>query len=109
MEGVSIVSTELLQTIINKIEDLHKQVNQMNEERNAGLAIWMTTKQVASYLHVTPNWVLLRKHELGSSKRAGNLLFKRLAVDEYIAEDWFRMGEELKTVKQITRPAKRKL
>lgn len=90
MDGVSIVPTTVLEKLINKVEDLHSQVAQMNEERKAGLSVWMTTSQVCKYINKSENWVLLHKHDLGSSKRSGTLLFKRADIDEFINSDYFK-------------------
>jgi hypothetical protein len=66
----------------------------MNEQIHNLSSKWMTTRQVCAYVHKHENWVLLHKHELGSSKRAGTLLFKRSAIVEFIDADYFRIGED---------------
>ena len=90
MEGVSIVPTTLLQDLIYKVEDLHKQVCQMNAERKEQSAPYLTTAQVCKYLNKSRNWVMTHKNHLGCSKRAGTLLFKRADIDEFINSDYFK-------------------
>jgi hypothetical protein len=90
MEGVSIVSTTLLESMLSKIDDLHAQVSQMNAERKAQSAPYLTTAQVCKYINKSRNWVMTHKHHLGCSKRAGTLLFKRADIDEFINSDYFK-------------------
>jgi hypothetical protein len=44
-------------------------------------------------LNQSENWVLLHKHDLGSSKRTGTLLFKRKDVEEYIEEGYYKSNK----------------
>jgi hypothetical protein len=50
----------------------------------------MNTKEVANYLQVTTNWVILHKHEIGSSKRTGKLTFKRSDVEVFQKSDYYK-------------------
>ncbi|GEM_PF-3212568 len=107
MEGVTLISTEEYNTLINMIERTHNTVLALAKQLEDLNSKWMTTKQVCAYLHKHETWVHAHKHELGCTKRAGTLLFKRTAIDEFLGEDWFREGE----VPEVTtkRPAKRRI
>jgi hypothetical protein len=103
--NVAIVDNDLLETLIWKVEKLSERVEQMHKEMHEVSIKYMTTAQVCEYIKKSENWVLLHKHDLGCSKRAGTLLFKRTAIDQYLGEDWFKEGEEIILTK---RPAKRR-
>jgi len=90
MEGVSIVSTELLQTIIMEIRDLRNEVKQMNQERKDQSAPYLTTKQLCNYISKSRNWVMTHKNVLGCSKETGTLLFKRADVDALVDSGYFK-------------------
>lgn len=89
MEGVSIVPTGLLESLISKVENLHEMVRKMDQERKEGTATYLTTTQTCKYLNKSRTWVMANKHNPGCSKRAGTLLFKRTDIDEYINSDYF--------------------
>lgn len=90
MDGVSIVSTELLQKLIVKIEDLHEKVSQMDKQNKELSAAYLTTAQTCKYMNMSRSWVVRNKHNLGCSKKSGTLLFKRADIDEFINSDYFK-------------------
>lgn len=90
MEGVSIVPTELLNKLFNKLEDIHQRVTQIDQERKEASATYLTTAQLMKYMNKSRNWIMTHKHQLGCSKSAGTLLFKRADVDAFIESDYFK-------------------
>jgi hypothetical protein len=90
MEAVTILPTEQYNALVSKIDTLHGVVLTMGDQLLNATSKWMTTKQVCEHLSKSENWVLLHKHELGCSKRAGTLLFKRADVDAFIESDYFK-------------------
>lgn len=107
MEGVTIITTEQYNALIDMLERTHHTVLALAKQMEDLNSKWMTTEQVCTYVKKKRTWVMDHKHELGCTKRAGTLLFKRTAIDEFLGEDWFREGEvpEVPT----KRPAKRRL
>jgi hypothetical protein len=91
MEGVSIVSTELLQTLISKIEDLHSKVSEMDKQDKELSAAYLATSQTCKYMNMSRSWVVRTKQHLGCSKKSGTLLFKRASIDEFINSDYFKI------------------
>ncbi|MGN7203948.1 helix-turn-helix domain-containing protein [Pedobacter sp. SAFR-022] len=106
MEGVTIISTEQYNVLINMLERTHDTVLHLAKQLEDINSKWMTTAQVCAYVKKERTWVMQHKHELGSTKRAGTLLFKRSAIDEFLGEDWFREGEKPEPL--VKRPAKRR-
>jgi prophage antirepressor-like protein len=90
MEGVSLVETKALNTLINRLESLENKVVEAVSKYNKP---YLTTKDVCEMLNKSENWVLLHKHDLGSSKRTGTLLFKRKDVEEYIEEGYYKSNK----------------
>ena len=90
MDGVSIVPTELLNKLINKLEDIHQRVTQIDQERKEAPATYLTTAQLMKYMNKSRNWIMTHKEDLGCSKSAGTLLFKRADVDAFINSDYFK-------------------
>jgi hypothetical protein len=88
--NVAVVDNKILEDLIWKIERLSTRVEQMHKEMHDVSIKYMTTAQVCEYIKKSENWVFLHKHDLGCSKRAGGLLFKRADVDAYIDSDYFR-------------------
>jgi hypothetical protein len=90
MEGVSIVPTNVLQDLITEVKETRAYITKIKEELEIASSKYMTTAQVCKYINKSENWVLLHKHDLGSSKRSGTLLFKRADIDEFINSDYFK-------------------
>lgn len=90
MEGVTIISTEHYNALINKIDTLHQAMTSIGDQLINLNSKWMTTKEVCDHLKKTENWLLLHKHEIGYTKRSGTLLFKRADVEEFLEADYFK-------------------
>lgn len=90
MEGVTIVETGTLERLINRIDMLESKVVETIKELKEVTKPYLNTKEVCEMLNKSENWVLLHRHDLGSSKRTGTLLFKRKAIEEYIDSDYFK-------------------
>lgn len=106
MEGVTLISTEEYNKLVNMIERTHETVLALAKQLEDLNSKWMTTKEACKYIKASENWIMTHKHELGCTKRSGKLLFKRSAIDEFLGQDWFREGEVPET--PAKRPAKRK-
>jgi tRNA nucleotidyltransferase (CCA-adding enzyme) len=90
MEDVTIVSTKQMQALMYKLESISERIEQMEKDRENSTSVWMTTKQVCIYINKQRTWVMAHKSDLGSSKRAGTLLFKRADIDAFINSDYFK-------------------
>lgn len=87
------LNQELLE-LKTMVGDLQGQVNQLQYQiakiNNPIIDKLMSTKEVAEYLQVTTNWVILHKHDIGCSKRTGKLTFKRSDVEAFQNSDYYK-------------------
>lgn len=90
MEGVSIVDKPTMEALLDKLEVMHGLFIKTSAELKNYKTTYLTTRQVCEYIKKSENWVLLHKHDLGCSKRAGTLLFKRQDIDDFINSDYFK-------------------
>ncbi|AMQ00969.1 hypothetical protein AY601_4118 [Pedobacter cryoconitis] len=109
MEGISIVSTELLSNLISKIEMLGSQVQELSAGvKQTKLEPYMTVQDLMDYTHFSRDWVTDHKHEIGCRNVCGKLMFKRKDVDSFMDKTYYKVGNEIEEDRAYTRRAKRK-
>lgn len=90
MNGLTIIESDVIDTLIQKIEDMSLKIDRISQELIDLKNPYLNTKQVVSMLDKSENWVLLHKNELGVSKSTGSLLFKRKDIMDFIDEGYYR-------------------
>lgn len=90
MEGVSIVSTEILSSLISKIDMMGAQVEQITEELKQTKKPYLTAQEVMDITGFSRDWVTDHKHDIGCSTKGGKLIFKRKDLEAFIEEDYYK-------------------
>jgi hypothetical protein len=90
MEGVSIVSTEILTSLISKIDMMGAHIEQVTEELKQTKKPYLTAQEVMEITGFSRDWITDHKHDIGCSTKGGKLIFKRKDLDAFIEEDYYK-------------------
>ena len=91
MEGVSIIETAVLQEVINKINSLENYISKAVDELEQTKKPYLTVKELMSWTGWTRDWITDNKQNIGYSKIAGLLMFKRKDVEEFIQQGYHKV------------------
>ncbi|MBB2148837.1 helix-turn-helix domain-containing protein [Pedobacter gandavensis] len=90
MKGVSIVETELLESLIWTIGDLKNTVQNTVAELKQLKEPYLTTQEVMAITKFGEKWVQDNKDKIGFTLKGGKLIFKRKDVEAFMDEDYFQ-------------------
>jgi hypothetical protein len=90
MEGVSIVETETLQSLINKFETLQTTVVNIAAELKDSRKPYLTAQEVMEITAFGKTWLNDNKQDIGYSMVGGELRFKRKDLESYMESNYFK-------------------
>lgn len=96
MEGVSIVNTEVLESLIGSVTDLKESVLLTMAELKDAKKPYLTANDVMQVTGFGKTWVNDNKHLIGFSTVGGCLRFKRKDVEEYMEQNYFKAKKSKK-------------
>ena len=85
MKGISIVETAVLQTLIERIEELQSVVlNQMPDR-------YLSSKEAAAIIGFSEQWICNNKKYIGFSTIGTSIRFRLSDITKYMEGNYFKM------------------
>ncbi len=91
MEGVSLIESSVLQSLISEVQNLRSTVLETISELKDARSPYLTTQEVMDMTKFGKTWVNQNKHIIGCSTPNGQLRFKRKDVEAYIEANYVKV------------------
>lgn len=93
MQGVTIIETEALNRLIDRIDKIEEVFVEMMKTFEADGKPWMNVKEAADYMRKSTSWLYQHKTKVGFSKLGGDILFNKKKVDAYLWGSFYQTGQ----------------
>jgi hypothetical protein len=87
---VAIISNELLEALISKIDSLDAYVNQLKTELDAKSKPYLSTQDLMELTGFSSKWVIDNKSKIGFTEIGNQLRFKRKDVEQFMEQNYIK-------------------
>lgn len=90
MTGVSLVETQTLNLLIEKVENLQEFVTNISAELKDAKKPYLSVQEVMELTGFSIDWVNDHKQDIGYSNIGRTIRFKRKDVEAYMEQNYFK-------------------
>jgi hypothetical protein len=90
MEGITLVETETLKTLITEVQHMRSVVVTTLTELYEAKSPYLTVSQAMQITGFGKTWLMANKQDIGYSSVGGCIRFKRKDVEAYMEANYFK-------------------